>query len=228
MNAQTPMIELRKLGKSFGSQTVLRSVDLTAKRGETLVIIGASGGGKSVILKHCIGLMRPDAGEVVVDGTTISSHDFMDVQTIRRRMGMLFQNGALLTDLSVFENVAFPLFIPKHFIEKEKHHVEGFSPELAVVTIGGGEELAEPLIVPATGSALGSPISTSTPPTAWRRTSRTEIQPSVRGGVGAMSAGKAAKPVGTSTALVSCPAGVFREMSYRSVMSLDFVRRLAS
>ncbi|HAO98691.1 MAG TPA: ABC transporter ATP-binding protein [Fibrobacteres bacterium] len=101
------MIELRKLGKSFGSQTVLRSVDLTAKRGETLVIIGASGGGKSVILKHCIGLMRPDAGEVVVDGTTISSHDFMDVQTIRRRMGMLFQGAALFDSMNAGENIKF-------------------------------------------------------------------------------------------------------------------------
>ena len=101
------MIELRGLEKSFGKQKVLAGVNLTIHRGETLVIIGASGGGKSVILKHCIGLLQPDGGEVLVDGTVISSHNFMDVQTIRRRMGMLFQSSALFDSMSASENIKF-------------------------------------------------------------------------------------------------------------------------
>ncbi len=105
--APASLIELRGLKKSFGAQKVLDGVTLTVARGETLVIIGASGGGKSVILKHCIGLLQPDAGEVIVEGTSISSPDFMDVKTIRRRMGMLFQGSALFDSMNVGENIQF-------------------------------------------------------------------------------------------------------------------------
>ncbi len=106
MNSR-PMIELRGLEKSFGDQPVLRGVNLSIQRGETLVIIGASGGGKSVILKHCIGLLQPDAGEVVVDGEVISTSKSPDVQTIRRRMGMLFQGSALFDSMNAGENIKF-------------------------------------------------------------------------------------------------------------------------
>ncbi len=82
-------------------------MNLTAQRGETLVIIGASGGGKSVILKHCIGLLQPDEGEVAVDGTVISTPVFLDVKTIRRRMGMLFQGSALFDSMNAAENIKF-------------------------------------------------------------------------------------------------------------------------
>ena len=107
MNASTPVIELRGLEKSFGRQQVLAGVNLTLHRGETMVIIGASGGGKSVILKHCIGLLQPDGGEVLVDGKVISSRNFMDVQIIRRRMGMLFQSSALFDSMNAGENIKF-------------------------------------------------------------------------------------------------------------------------
>ena len=106
-----PLIELHGSRKSFPSngraQEVLRGVDLVVHRGETLVIIGASGGGKSVILKHCIGLLKPDAGEVRVDGNVISSHEHVDAQTIRRRMGMLFQGAALFDSMNAAENIKF-------------------------------------------------------------------------------------------------------------------------
>jgi phospholipid/cholesterol/gamma-HCH transport system ATP-binding protein len=101
------MVELRGLEKSFGAQKVLRGVNLSVRRGETMVIIGTSGGGKSVILKHCIGLLQPDAGEVRVDGTVISRPDFIDVHAIRRRMGMLFQSAALFDSMNVGENIKF-------------------------------------------------------------------------------------------------------------------------
>ena len=89
-------IRLKGLKKSFGPQTVLEDVNLDIRRGETMVIIGKSGGGKSVILKHMIGLLQPDGGEVTVDGVTISTPQFFDTRTIRRKMGMLFQMGALV------------------------------------------------------------------------------------------------------------------------------------
>jgi phospholipid/cholesterol/gamma-HCH transport system ATP-binding protein len=111
MSSSTPLIQLRGLRKSFPSngsaQEVLRGVDLDVFKGETLVIIGASGGGKSVILKHCIGLLKPDAGEVRVDGKVISSAAHVDAQTIRRRMGMLFQGAALFDSMNAAENIKF-------------------------------------------------------------------------------------------------------------------------
>ncbi len=123
MNASTPLIELRGLEKSFGKQKVLAGVNLTIHRGETLVIIGASGGGKSVILKHCIGLLQPDGGEVLVDGTVISSHNFMDVQTIRRRMGMLFQSSALFDSMNAGENIKFA--VREHNPEMTESQLDG-------------------------------------------------------------------------------------------------------
>ena len=107
MNSSDSIVILRQLEKSFGPQKVLRGVDLEVRRGETMVIIGTSGGGKSVILKHCIGLLQPDGGEVIVDGKVISSPDFIDVNTIRRRMGMLFQGSALFDSMNVGENIKF-------------------------------------------------------------------------------------------------------------------------
>ncbi len=103
------MIQLRGLKKSFGRQDVLLDVNLDIRRGETMVVIGQSGGGKSVILKHMIGLLQPDGGEVKVDGVTISTPKFFDTHTIRRKMGMLFQMGALFDSMTTGENIAFAL-----------------------------------------------------------------------------------------------------------------------
>jgi len=103
------LIELRNLKKSFGAQEVLKGVSLSIRKGETMVIIGTSGGGKSVILKHCIGLLQPDAGEVVVDGIIISSSTHINTKIIRQRMGMLFQGAALFDSMNVGENIKFAL-----------------------------------------------------------------------------------------------------------------------
>ncbi|MDR2999985.1 MAG: ABC transporter ATP-binding protein [Fibromonadaceae bacterium] len=103
------IIKLRNLRKAFGKQVVLSDVNLDIRRGETIVIIGQSGGGKSVILKHMIGLLQPDGGEVSVDGITISTPKFFDTHTIRRKMGMLFQMGALFDSMDTGENIAFAL-----------------------------------------------------------------------------------------------------------------------
>ena len=103
------MIELKAVRKSFGSQVVLDGVDLEIPTGQITAIIGPSGEGKSVLLKHMIGLLRPDRGEVLVDGEEISHLGRGAMNRVREKFGMLFQNAALFDSLTVFENVAFPL-----------------------------------------------------------------------------------------------------------------------
>jgi phospholipid/cholesterol/gamma-HCH transport system ATP-binding protein len=103
------MIETRQLRKSFGSQPVLAGVDLRIETGEAVVIIGRSGGGKSILLKHLIGLLQPDSGEVLVDGEPIAHMSERRLLEVRRRFGMLFQSAALFDSLTVKENVAFAL-----------------------------------------------------------------------------------------------------------------------
>jgi phospholipid/cholesterol/gamma-HCH transport system ATP-binding protein len=103
------MIEARQLRKSFGSQRVLDGVDLRIERGESVVIIGRSGGGKSILLKHLIGLLSPDEGDVLIDGESIARMTEHQLLTVRRKFGMLFQGAALFDSLTVAENVGFVL-----------------------------------------------------------------------------------------------------------------------
>jgi phospholipid/cholesterol/gamma-HCH transport system ATP-binding protein len=103
------MIEVRDLRKSFGSNRVLDGVTFAIETSETVVIIGRSGGGKSVLLKHVIGLMPPDSGEVRVAGEKITGMNERQLITVRRRFGMVFQGAALFDSLTVAENVAFAL-----------------------------------------------------------------------------------------------------------------------
>jgi len=103
------IIELRGVSKRFGSLVVLDGIDLALERGRATVIIGESGTGKSVLLKHIVGLLRPDAGEVYFHGQRIDNRHEKDLVEIRRRFGFLFQMGALFDSMTVAENVAFPL-----------------------------------------------------------------------------------------------------------------------
>ncbi|MFN2474877.1 MAG: ABC transporter ATP-binding protein [Chthoniobacterales bacterium] len=103
------MISVRGLTKSIGTQEILRGVDLNVAKGETLVIIGRSGGGKSVLLKHLIGLLQPDAGEIWIEGQNILGLSERKLAAIRRKVGILFQSGALFDSMTVEENIAFPL-----------------------------------------------------------------------------------------------------------------------
>jgi phospholipid/cholesterol/gamma-HCH transport system ATP-binding protein len=103
------MIEVRGLVKSIGDQEVLRGIDLAVAKGETLVIIGRSGGGKTVLLKHLIGLIHPDAGEIRIEGENIIGLSERHLAAIRRKVGILFQGGALFDSMTVQENIAFPL-----------------------------------------------------------------------------------------------------------------------
>ena len=99
------MIVLRGVHKRFGSQVVLDGVDLDVQEGETLALLGPSGTGKSVLLKHIIGLIRPDSGIVVVDDQDVGKLRRKELATLRSRIGYVFQNGALFDSMSVFENV---------------------------------------------------------------------------------------------------------------------------
>ena len=103
------MIETRALKKSFGPQPILDGVDLRIETGESVVIIGRSGGGKSVLLKHLIGLLQPDSGSVTVDGEEISRMNERQLLRVREKFGMVFQGAALFDSMTVAENVAFPL-----------------------------------------------------------------------------------------------------------------------
>lgn len=116
------MITLRNVHKSFGDQTVLRGLNLDIPAGEVTAIIGPSGEGKSVLLKHIIGLMQPDSGQIEVDGESILNIRRSQLNRIREKFGMLFQNAALFDSMTVFDNVAFPLQektrLPKDEIEQ--------------------------------------------------------------------------------------------------------------
>ncbi len=107
--AADSMIAVRGLTKSIGPQEILRGVELDVSKGETLVIIGRSGGGKSVLLKHLVGLMTPDAGEIWIEGQNIIGLSERALAPIRRKVGILFQSGALFDSMTVEENIAFPL-----------------------------------------------------------------------------------------------------------------------
>lgn len=101
------MIEVRDLQKSFGAQKILDGVNLRIETGESVVIIGRSGGGKSVLLKHMIGLLQPDAGQVLIDGENIEPMTERELLRVRSKFGMLFQSAALFDSMTVAENVAF-------------------------------------------------------------------------------------------------------------------------
>ncbi len=102
-------IELRDVYKRFGSQEVLRGINLTLQHGETLCLIGPSGEGKTVMMKHIIGLIKPDRGEVYVDGVHVNRLKEREMAPIRKKVSMLFQGAALFDNLTVEQNVAFPL-----------------------------------------------------------------------------------------------------------------------
>ncbi|HWE03872.1 MAG TPA: ABC transporter ATP-binding protein [Tepidisphaeraceae bacterium] len=116
-----PLIQLKNVYKRFGRLLVLNHVNLSVEEGQTLVILGASGSGKSVMLKHMVGLLKPDQGEVWFDGKRIDALSDRDLIPIRQQFGFLFQMGALFDSMTVEENVAFPL---EEHTKKTKEEIE--------------------------------------------------------------------------------------------------------
>lgn len=103
------MIEIKELYKAFGKQEVLKGVNLNINEGEVTAIIGRSGGGKSVLLKHIVGLLKPDRGSIFIKGEDITELRGIKLDQIRSEIGVVFQGGALFDSMTVYENVAFPL-----------------------------------------------------------------------------------------------------------------------
>lgn len=103
------MIEIKNLYKSFGPQQVLKGLNLTIHEGEVTAVIGRSGGGKTVLLKHIVGLLKPDSGSIFIRGKDITKLKGSELDEIRAEIGVVFQGGALFDSLTVYENVAFPL-----------------------------------------------------------------------------------------------------------------------
>lgn len=108
-NGSAPVVAVEALHKSFGSQKVLNGINLAVARGETLAVLGRSGTGKSVLLRLIIGLEKPDSGSVRIHGQDIAGMPLDEIGTIRKKMGFLFQQGALYDSLTIEQNVAFPL-----------------------------------------------------------------------------------------------------------------------
>jgi len=113
------MIKIRHLRKSFGSKVVLKDVNLEVPKGSTTVILGLSGQGKSTIIKHIVGLLKPDSGEIIVDGIDVASCSKQELFETRKKIGFLFQEGAMFDSMSVYDNVAFPLREHTNLSEKE-------------------------------------------------------------------------------------------------------------
>jgi phospholipid/cholesterol/gamma-HCH transport system ATP-binding protein len=130
-------IRIRNLSKSFGPKVVLDGVNLEVRRGESMVVIGASGTGKSVLIKHVIGLLAPDKGEILVDDIDVTGLNRFQIDEFRQRFGMLFQGGALFDSMSVFDNIAFPLRERRQMKEKEIR--ERVHQMLALVEMSGWE-----------------------------------------------------------------------------------------
>lgn len=117
--SSSPVIRVENLWKSFRGQAVLKGIDFSVNQGETFVIIGGSGQGKSVLLKHIIGLLKSDEGNVYVQGTPIMDLSKRELYRIRRKMGMVFQEAALFDSMSILDNVAFALRMHTDLPESE-------------------------------------------------------------------------------------------------------------
>jgi phospholipid/cholesterol/gamma-HCH transport system ATP-binding protein len=132
------MILVRQLSKRFGSQEVLRGIDLEVEAGETCVILGRSGCGKSVLLKHFVGLLRPNSGDVLVEGESIVGLGERQLSPLRKKVGILFQSGALFDSMSVEENIAFPL--REGGLQDEKILDEKVAEALEMVNLAGEQK----------------------------------------------------------------------------------------
>jgi len=118
-----PMIQVQGLYKAFGTNQVLSGIDLDVEEGSTCVILGGSGSGKTVLMKHMIGLLTPDRGHVRVEGEDIVGLSSQALEQVRRKFGMVFQGAALFDSMTVFENVAFPLREHSRMAEEEMREV---------------------------------------------------------------------------------------------------------
>jgi phospholipid/cholesterol/gamma-HCH transport system ATP-binding protein len=132
------MIEVRDLQKSFGPNRILDGVNFRIEKGESVVIIGRSGGGKSVLLKHLVALLKPDSGQVLIDGENVVPMNERQLLRVRHKFGMLFQGAALFDSMTVAENIGFPLRRESKMSESEIH--KRISEVLEMVDLPGTQE----------------------------------------------------------------------------------------
>ncbi len=137
--ARDPFVEFHEVHKAYGPKQVLRGASLQVYRGEVLVILGGSGTGKSVTLRHMLGLEAPDAGRVVVEEEDVTDLPEEELYRIRKKFGMLFQSGALFDSMTVFENVAFPL--REHTDMSEEEIARNVREKLELVNLPNTEHL---------------------------------------------------------------------------------------
>jgi phospholipid/cholesterol/gamma-HCH transport system ATP-binding protein len=138
-HARDLFVEFRDVNKAYGNKQVLRGADLKVYRGEVLVILGGSGSGKSVTLRHMLGLEAPDSGRVIVEDEDITDHPEEELYRVRKKFGMLFQSGALFDSMTVFENVAFPL--REHTEMSEDEIGRAVKEKLGLVNLPNTEQL---------------------------------------------------------------------------------------
>ncbi len=134
----SPLVQIEQLHKSFNSLQVLNGVDITIHRGESIVVIGQSGCGKSVLIKHVIRLLEPDKGQVVFDGQDLAQLDTKHITAVRRRIGMLFQSSALFDSLTVAENVGLGLKESRRYHEEQIKEI--VREKLDMVGLTGAEQ----------------------------------------------------------------------------------------
>ncbi len=132
------MIKVEQLRKSFDGHVVLDGISFEIAKGEVVALIGGSGGGKSVLLKHLAGLMQPDSGRVIIDGVDLRKVRGSELRRLRDRLGFLFQGGALFDSMTVYENVAFPLREKTKMKEREIR--SRVMRELELVGLKGAED----------------------------------------------------------------------------------------
>lgn len=137
--AREPFVEFQDISKAFGTKQVLRGANLKVYRGEVLVILGGSGTGKSVTLRHMLGLDAPDSGRVIVEEEDITDLPEEELYRIRKKFGMLFQSGALFDSMTVFENVAFPL--REHTDMSDEEVARAVREKLELVNLPNTEQL---------------------------------------------------------------------------------------
>ncbi|GAB5410747.1 MAG: ABC transporter ATP-binding protein [Balneolaceae bacterium] len=129
------MIEIKNLTKSFGSNLIWENVSFNIEDGETLAVIGRSGCGKSVLLKHLNALLYPDSGKVIIDGQDLFCLSYSELRKMRKRFGILFQGSALFDSISTFENIAFPL---RYFTDQSEEEIhENVEKALEMVNLKG-------------------------------------------------------------------------------------------
>jgi phospholipid/cholesterol/gamma-HCH transport system ATP-binding protein len=133
-------ISIKGLTKSFGPQTVLEDITCDIPKGKITLMLGPSGTGKSVFLKHLVGLLKPDRGEIWIDGKNVPALNEKELYEVRRKFGVLFQDGALFGSMNIFDNVAFPL--REHTKKREGEVKDIVNEKLQMVGLGGGRAQA--------------------------------------------------------------------------------------